>query len=160
MNDCRFDNWTRAFVSKIDRRSATMQFAGAAAAVVALAQAELGFAQDSAVDLERNCTVNGNRCRRDNQCCSFRCRKRRRQSRGKCQCAGAGARCQRDNGCCSGVCRSGKCDCGDRGDFCNNDSDCCSRRCESGSCRCGRRGDRCNNNRGCCSESCSGGFCD
>ena len=163
MDDCRFDNWTRMVAGKSNRRTAVMGLAGSAAALVTLARAELGIAQESDVDLEAECRVNGAICRNDGNCCSIKCEKlggRRKRRKGKCVCAGQGANCKADRGCCSGVCRSGNCDCGDKGDLCSNDADCCSRRCESGACRCGKRNDRCDNNRGCCSGSCaSDGFC-
>jgi hypothetical protein len=165
MDDCRFDNWTRMVAGTSDRRTAVAGLAGGAAALLSLARAELGIAQEGDIALEADCRVNGARCRRDGNCCSLKCqvrgrRNRRRRRRGKCVCAGQGANCQRDRGCCSGICRSGNCDCGNKGDFCSNDADCCSRRCESGACRCAQRNDRCDNNRACCSGSCgTDGFC-
>jgi hypothetical protein len=148
VDDCRFDNWTRMVAGKSDRRTAVMGLAGGAAALLTLVRAELGIAQESGVDLEAECQVNGSKCRKDGNCCSLKCQKkgRRGRRRGKCVCAGQGANCKADRGCCSGLCRSGNCDCGDKGDLCNNDADCCSRRCD--------------NNRGCCSGSCAAdGFC-
>jgi len=160
MDDCRFDNWTRMVAGTSDRRTAVMRFAGGAAALLTLARAELGIAQASDVALEADCRVNDAKCKKDKDCCSFKCKKRRRDRKGKCKCAGQGARCQRDRGCCSGICRSGNCDCGDKGDLCSNDADCCSRRCENKACRCAQRNDRCDNNRACCSGTCgSDGFC-
>ena len=162
MDDCRFDNWTRMVAGKSDRRTAVMGLAGGAAALLTLVRAELGIAQESGVDLEADCQVNGSKCRKDGNCCSFKCQKkgRRGRRRGKCVCAGQGANCKADRGCCSGLCRSGNCDCGDKGDLCSNDADCCSHRCENGACRCAQRNDRCDSNRGCCSGSCGAdGFC-
>jgi hypothetical protein len=153
VDDCRFDNWTRALVEKTDRRSAVRGMAAGAAALLTLARAEIGLAQEADVVLEANCKGNNGKCKKDKECCSKKCQK------GKCQCAGAKAPCKRDNGCCSGVCRSGKCECGDKGDFCNNDSDCCSKLCRDGKCRCVRGGDRCTDNKECCSNRCSSGFC-
>jgi hypothetical protein len=154
VDDCRFDNWTRAIAGESTRRSAIKHLAGGAAALLTLARAELGLAQDGSVDLEANCNGNGAKCRKDKACCSKKCQK------GKCVCAGNNASCKRDKGCCSGVCRSGKCECGDKGDLCNNNSDCCSKVCRDGHCRCIRGGDRCNENKECCSRRCSGGFCE
>jgi hypothetical protein len=168
VDDCRFDNWTRMVAGKSDRRTAVMGLAGGAAALLTLVRAELGIAQESGVDLEAECRDNGDRCRRDNNCCSLNCKLRRnrrgggrnrRSRRGKCQCSGAGERCQRDLGCCAGICRNGNCDCGDDGDFCGDDNDCCARRCDNGRCRCARRNDRCDNDRACCSGRCSFGAC-
>ena len=154
MDDCRFDNWTRSIAGESTRRSAIKQLAGGGAALLTLARAELGLAQDGTVDLEANCRGNGAKCNKKKDCCSKKCKN------GKCRCAGAKAPCKRDKGCCSGVCRSGKCECGDKGDLCNNNSDCCSKVCRDGKCRCIRGGDRCNDNKECCSKRCSGGFCE
>lgn len=153
MDDCRFDNWTRMFGEEADRRTAVKGVAGGAAALLTLAKAQLGLAQEADVTLDANCKGNNSKCSKDKDCCSKKCKK------GKCKCAGAGAGCKRDNGCCSGTCRSGKCECGNKGDRCNNDSDCCSKNCRDGKCKCIRGGDRCDENKQCCSNRCSGGFC-
>ena len=153
MDDCRFDNWTRGLAGTTDRRAAVRGLAAGAAALLTLARAELGFAQEADVTLEKNCKGDDAKCKRDNDCCSKKCK------RGRCTCAGQGASCKRDNGCCSGICRNGSCACGDKGDFCNNDSDCCSKKCRNGKCLCTRGGDRCSENRECCSGRCSSGFC-
>jgi hypothetical protein len=159
---CRFDAWTRRASDITDRRTTVKALASGVAAFMTLARGELGLAQDDVTGDDRTCKVNSAKCKKDKECCSYKCKVkgRKRKATGKCQCTGQGARCQRDNGCCSGICRNESCDCGDKGDFCNNDSDCCSRRCDSGKCRCGQRGDRCDQGRGCCSGSCGGdGFC-
>jgi hypothetical protein len=158
MDDCRFDNWTRSIAGESTRRSAIKKLTAGAAALFTLARAELGIAQAADVTLEANCKGNNEKCKRDKECCSKKCK------RGKCKCAGQGASCKRDKGCCSGVCRnsgggSGKCQCGDKGDFCNNNSDCCSKVCRDNNCRCIRGGDRCSENKECCSRRCSSGFC-
>lgn len=157
MDDCRFDNWTRTIGGTADRRSAVKGMAAGAAALLTLAKAQLGLAQDADVTLDATCKGNKAKCRKDQECCSKKCKK------GKCKCAGEGAACKRDNGCCSGTCRNsdgrGKCECGNKGDFCNNDSDCCSNFCRDGKCKCVRGGDRCNDNKECCSNRCSSGFC-
>jgi hypothetical protein len=161
LDNCRFDYRTRSVAGTSDRRTAVKGLAGAAAALLSLAQAGLGLAQNA----ERTCKVNDASCTRDNDCCSFKCkvrnkRRNNRRNRGTCKRAGEGQRCQRDNGCCSGVCRNTQCRCGDKGDFCNNDSDCCSRICQNNNCRCARSGDRCRDSRDCCSGICgSDGFC-
>ena len=63
MDDCRFDNWTRMVAGKSDRRTAVEGLAGGAAALLTLARAELGIAQESDVALEAECRVNGAKCR-------------------------------------------------------------------------------------------------
>jgi hypothetical protein len=166
MDDCRFDNWTRLIGGETDRRSAVKGFAGGVAALLTMARAELGLAQDADLVVEaKNCKATNGKCQKDNDCCSLNCKlkkkkKKNKKEKGTCKCSGQGNRCKRDSGCCNGVCRSGTCDCGEEDDFCSDDGDCCSRKCENGSCRCGRQGDRCNDNRACCSNSCNGnGFC-
>ena len=169
MDDCRFDNWTRMVAGKRDRRTTVMGIAGGAAALLTLARAELGIAQESDVDLEAECRDNGERCRRDSNCCSVNCKVRRRRGgrgrtrrsrRGRCQCAQQGDRCKRDIGCCSGICRTGNCDCGLQGEFCSSDNDCCSNNCSGQKCQCVKRGDRCTGDRECCGNNrCNGGFC-
>jgi hypothetical protein len=153
MDDCHFDNLTRTIAGGADRRTAVKGMAAGAAALLTLARAQLGLAQESDVALEANCKGNKSKCKKDQDCCSKKCKK------GKCKCAGNKAPCKRDNGCCSGVCRSGKCECGNKGDFCNNDSDCCSKNCRDGKCKCIRGGDRCDAGKECCSGTCSNGFC-
>jgi hypothetical protein len=158
VDECRFDSWTRLVGAKTDRRGAVKGLAGGGAALLALARVELGIAQEADVGIERNCRDNSSRCRRDNQCCSFRCNRRRKKRRGRCRCAREDNRCQGDSACCAGVCRSGRCRCGRTSDFCDNDGDCCSRQCHGDRCRCGRRGDRCDRDEGCC-ERCRNNRC-
>src|SRR4051794_35015507 len=120
VDECRFDSWTRTISDITDRRTTLKGLAVGMAAIVTLVRSELGLAQDDVNGDDRTCKVNSAKCRKDNECCSFKCKVkgRKRKATGTCQCAGQNAHCQRDNGCCSGICRSGSCDCGNKGDFC------------------------------------------
>lgn len=160
MDDCRFDNWTRMVSEQTDRRTAVKGLAGGAAALLTLARAQLGLAQEADVTIEANCKGSDAKCNKDKECCSKKCKKHKKGRKGKCVCAGSGAGCKRDQGCCSGKCKDGKCRCGDKGDICKNNGDCCSKICSSGKCGCIKQGDRCNTNDQCCSGKCnSSGFC-
>ena len=160
MDDCRFDNWTRMVSGQTDRRKAVTGIAGGVAALLALARAELGIAQDADVTIENNCKGSDAKCRKNKECCSKKCQKKRRGRQGKCVCAGVDQGCKRDQGCCSGKCNGTQCVCGDQGDRCRKDGDCCSNVCSDQRCRCIRQGDRCNRSNECCSGRCnSSGFC-
>ena len=136
MDDCRFDHWTRMLGALQDRRVAVKEMTAAGAALVALAKAELGFAQEGDV-LAEACGLTGDSCRRDSQCCSNDCNRRRRRRNGggnrrrrnrdgECRCAGEGRSCTRDAGCCRGRCNSNReCRCITRGNICNRAEDCC-----------------------------------
>jgi hypothetical protein len=163
VDDCRFDNWTRTLVERSDRRAAVKGLAGGAAALLALARAELGLAQDADVALEKNCKGSDAKCNKDKECCSKKCKKKKRGRKGKCVCAGVNQGCKRDQGCCSGKCNGTQCVCGEKGDFCRKKADCCSNICSNQKCRCIKQGDRCDTNvtgKQCCSGKCnSNGFC-
>jgi hypothetical protein len=161
MDNCRFDNWTRIIAAQTDRRTAVKGFAGGIAALATLARVELGFAQDGDVGVEVKCNVNGQQCKNASQCCSLRCKKRRRRdSRGNCKAALAGQPCKADIGCEKGVCRNGACVCGTTNDFCTTNDDCCSNNCLSGKCKCIGENDRCGSGGNCCgSTTCKNGFC-
>lgn len=139
MNDCRFDNLTRMFGTIRTRRSAVTQLAGASAALLALARADLGLAAEGEVSVE-GCRLTGESCGRDNQCCSNDCRRSRRKkrdrdeggkggkkNRGVCKCRGNGKSCNKDAACCRGRCddRDKVCRCIPANDICNRDDDCC-----------------------------------
>ena len=152
MDECRFDNLTRVFSAIRDRRAAVKELAGAGAAVLALARADLGFAQEDDVLVE-GCQRNGARCSRDNQCCSNKCHRKRRKKRnrdhdgdnrkqrredGECRCLKAGRSCRKDAACCKGRCdpNDRRCRCVPNEDICNKDDDCCDRRkCENDLCK-------------------------
>ena len=108
MDVCRFDAWTRRASDITDRRTTVKALASGVAAFLTLARAELGLAQDDVNGDDRTCKVNSAKCKKDKECCSYKCKVkgRKRKATGKCQCAGQGTRCQRDNGCCSGICRN------------------------------------------------------
>jgi len=137
MDDCRFDNWTRMLGAPKDRRTALKGMAGAGAALLGLARAELGFAQDGDVVIEAACRGTNAECNRNNQCCSEDCSGRRN---GTCRCLRFGKSCRsgEDAACCNGRCTNGECKCvGNRG-ACGSDPDCCGdRKCVRGFC--GRR---------------------
>lgn len=159
MDECRFDNLTRVFSAIRDRRMAIKEMAGAGAAVLALARADLGFAQEDDVLIE-GCRLTGERCGRNNQCCSDKCnrrrrrrrkndrdgggdnrnrrRRRRRRDNGKCGCLGNGKKCNKDAACCKGRCEPGerRCRCVPANDICNRSDDCCgNRECRNGFCK-------------------------
>lgn len=144
MDDCRFDNWTRMLGGLRDRRTALKEVAGAGVALVSLARADLGFAQEDDVLVE-GCRLTGERCKRNNNCCSGKCHRKKRKKRrndndgrrrknrkgdGKCKCLGNGKKCKKDAACCKGYCdrNDRKCRCVGANDRCTNDSDCCGNR--------------------------------
>jgi hypothetical protein len=150
MDNCRFDNWTRKIAAQSDRRTAVKGFAGGIAALATLARVELGLAQEGDVGVEVKCRVNGDGCQQPSQCCSLRCKKRRRRDKGHCKAALPGQPCQADVGCREGVCRGGVCTCGTKDDFCTSSDDCCSNNCVSGKCQCIGENNRCNASSECC----------
>ena len=161
MDECRFDNWTRMFSGLADRRSAVKGLAGSAAALLTLAKVELGLAQEGEVGIEGNCKINSARCNKDRECCSKKCKKKRRGRKGKCVCASEGQGCKRDEGCCSGLCKGTQCACGLKGDGCRKNGDCCSNICKNDNkCDCIKQGNRCDRGNQCCSGRCNdSGFC-
>lgn len=152
MDDCRFDNWTRMLGALQDRRTALKEVAAAGAALVALAKADLGFAQEEGDDvLAEGCRRENESCSRNNQCCSEKCKrkrrrgggggkngKRRRNDRdGRCTCLKAGRSCRKDAACCKGRCdpNDRRCRCVPNRDICNKDDDCCgNKNCNNGFC--------------------------
>ena len=164
MDDCRFDNWTRMLGALQDRRAALKEVAAAGAALVALARADLGFAQSDDALIE-GCRLSGDPCSRKGQCCSGICHGRKRRRRhdkrddnnhhhrrrerdsGTCGCRSNGKSCSRDAACCGGRCdpNDNVCRCVGANGVCNTDSDCCgSRICKSDNqgnkfCKGGRR---------------------
>jgi hypothetical protein len=142
MDECRFDNWTRMLGALQDRRAAVKELAAAGAALVAPARADLGLAQEGDVIAE-GCRGGGVSCRRNNQCCSGKCNRKRRKKRnrndrdkkgrrrddGVCKCLGNGKSCRKDAACCKGRCDpdSRRCRCIPRNDLCEQDGDCCGR---------------------------------
>lgn len=163
MDDCRFDNWTRMVSGQADRRSAVKGLAGGAAALLTLAKVELGIAQDADVVIENNCKGSDAKCRKDKECCSKQCKKKRRGRQGRCVCASVDQGCKRDQGCCSGRCNGTQCECGGKSDPCRKNGDCCSNICTNQKCECIKQGNRCDttvSGRQCCSGRCnSNGFC-
>jgi hypothetical protein len=144
MDDCRFDNWTRMIGKLQDRRAALKDLAGAGVALVALARADLGFAQEKGVLIE-GCRLSGDPCSRNSQCCSDICKGRKRKQRngkgengnrrrnrdtGTCECRGSGKNCRQDAACCEGRCdpNEGVCRCVGANGACNVDNDCCGSR--------------------------------
>ena len=82
MDECRFDNWTRLLGGLQDRRAALRELAGAGAALVALARADLGFAAEDDVLIE-GCRLSGEGCSKNKQCCSDKCNRHRRKKKHK-----------------------------------------------------------------------------
>ena len=150
MDECRFDNLTRLFGAFKDRRTALKEMVGASAALVSLARADLGLAQDDDVLIE-GCRLTGDRCGRNNQCCSNKCNRKRRKKRrrddrdgdrrnrrkkkndGQCVCLSNGKKCRKDAACCRGHCDKNerRCRCVPANDTCNKDSDCCRGKCRA-----------------------------
>jgi hypothetical protein len=136
MDRCRFDNLTRLLGATRDRRSAVKSLAGAGAAMLALARADLGLAQDDDVLVE-GCRVPGEECKHNRQCCSNRCHRRRRRKKGgdnrkrrrdgECKCLKQGRRCSKDAACCKGRCHptERRCRCVPRAELCGKNEDCC-----------------------------------
>lgn len=170
MDECRFDNWTRMLGALQNRRAALKEMVATGAALVALARADLGFAQEEDALIE-GCRLSGDPCSRKKQCCSNICKGRRRRRRrddrdgdrnrrrdrdsGTCGCRGNGKSCTKDAACCGGRCdpNDGVCRCVGANGVCNVDSDCCSRRiCQTDDqgnkfCKGGRRSRRDRRNR-------------
>ena len=158
MDNCRFDNWTRMVARQENRRTAVKGLAGGIAALATLVRVELGFAQDGEVGIESNCIFNGDRCRRDHQCCSQICKNH------NCKCADAGEDCRADAGCCKGFCRGSdntcRCIPNNSGKACKADGDCCSKNCENDKCKCVKRAELCRNDDQCCPGlKCQGRIC-
>jgi hypothetical protein len=121
------------------RRSALRQLAGAGAALVSLARADLGLAAGDDV-LAEGCRLTGERCKRNNNCCSGSCKRHRKKHgkndkgknkrEGKCKCLGNNKKCKKDAACCKGYCdqKENRCKCTPANQTCNKDSDCCSSR--------------------------------
>ena len=95
MDGRRFDQWTKTLNGGATRRTALKTMAGGA---IASALAALGIGGVAAQDDDR-CRRTGRNCRRDEQCCSNRCRQ------GRCICLQNGATCTTDKACCSRRCR-------------------------------------------------------
>ncbi|MCC7022927.1 MAG: hypothetical protein IT338_08875 [Thermomicrobiales bacterium] len=136
MDDCRFDNLTRMLGGLQDRRSALRTLTGAGAALISLARADLGLAADDDVLIE-GCRLTGERCKRNNNCCSGVCKGRKKHDKngkkkreGECKCLGNGKKCKKDAACCKGFCdpKDNRCRCVGSNQTCNKDSDCCGNR--------------------------------
>ena len=102
MDGRRFDAWTKAGV-RPTRRAALKALALAAFAAVAPTGAATVAAAAPPTGARLTCRGSGEVCRRDAQCCSDRCRRKR------CDCRRKGAACLVDRGCCSGRCTRGTC---------------------------------------------------
>jgi len=146
MDDCRFDNWTRMLGALQDRRAALKEMVAAGVALVALARADLGLAQDEV--LIEGCRLSGHSCSKKSQCCSEICngrkrkknrndqgsgdgrRRHRNRDTGTCRCRGNGKSCNKDAACCAGHCdrNEGVCRCAGANETCNASTDCCGRR--------------------------------
>jgi hypothetical protein len=93
--DSGFDELSRELAETTSRRAALrLLAAGTAGGLLSL----VGMRGAGA----RDCEGIGDRCRRNNQCCSGACRN------GRC-CRPDGGRCRRNNQCCSGTCTNGTC---------------------------------------------------
>jgi hypothetical protein len=90
-------------------------------------------------------------CRRSRQCCSGRCKKKKRKRQGKCRCSPLQARCSSTNDCCLAIPNEITVECGCRGmatqrtccmglnGHCNESLDCCG----ENVCRMGMNGLQC-----------------
>ncbi len=84
-------------------------------AAVAVASAAGGALDVTPATAQSNgCRGVTSRCKRDGQCCSGRCRKRRGKKKGRCRCSTQGKRCLETRDCCDGegelVCDEGSCE--------------------------------------------------
>ena len=144
MDECRFDNLTRMMAGLKDRRAALRDMTGAGLALVSLAKADLGLAAEDDVLVE-GCRLSGDKCDKNNQCCSGDCRggkkkkkkkdkngKKNKRKQGECKCRSEGSSCSKDSACCRGYCNKndGRCRCIPDNTTCNKDSDCCRGSCK------------------------------
>src|SRR5919107_216666 len=149
MDECRFDNLARMMAGLKDRRAALRDMTGAGLALVSLAKADLGLAAEDDVLVE-GCRLSGDKCDKNNQCCSGDCRggkkkkkkkngKKSKRKQGECRCRGEGDSCSKDSACCRGFCNGndGRCRCIPDNTTCNRDQDCC-----RGSCKADKNGNR------------------
>lgn len=134
MDDCRFDNWTRMLGGLRDRRTAFKEVAGAGIALISLARADLGLAEEDDV-LTEGCRLTGERCKRNNNCCSNKCKKGKKRGKNnkgekECRCLKNGRKCKKDAACCKGHCdrNTRKCTCTPANDTCSSHSQCCGKR--------------------------------
>lgn len=143
MDECRFDNLTRMVAGLKDRRAALREMTGAGLALVTLAKADLGLAAEGDVLVE-GCRLSGEKCDKNNQCCSGDCRggkkkkkkkngKKSRRREGECRCRGEGDSCNKDSACCRGRCNTNenRCRCIGENQLCTKDQDCCKGTCRS-----------------------------
>jgi hypothetical protein len=112
-----------------------------------------------------SCSLNGDPCRSDSDCCSRSCNGNGLCQQGSCsdqgcgQCAPSGGNCSQPADCCAGTCIGGSCAaCLALGASCRMDTDCCSLVCNSdGVCSpCLAAGSPCGSSAGthCCSGHC------
>lgn len=153
MDVCRFDNLTRMMAGLKDRRAALRDMTGAGLALVSLAKADLGLAAEDDVLVE-GCRLSGDKCDKNNQCCSGDCKggkkkkkkkngKNRKRKQGECKCRNEGSSCNKDAACCRGYCKpnEGRCRCIPDGTQCSRSQDCC-----RGNCKEDKNGNKfCNN---------------
>jgi hypothetical protein len=102
----RFDGMLTALAQARTRREML--------AAVAVASAAGGALDATPASAQSNgCRGVTSRCKRDGQCCSGRCRKRRGKKKGRCRCSTQGKRCLVTGDCCNGeaelVCDMGVC---------------------------------------------------
>lgn len=142
MDECRFDNLTRMMAGLKDRRAALRDMTGAGLALVSLAKADLGLAAEEDVLVE-GCRLSGEKCDKNQQCCSGDCRgakkkknkkdgKKGKRREGECRCLGEGDNCSKDSACCRGYCNpnDGRCRCIPDNSRCDRDQDCCRGSCQ------------------------------
>jgi hypothetical protein len=101
MDGQRFDALTRTVSAAVSRRSTVKGLAGGGLTAVLSLLGGRGMAAE--VGTDGLCRAPTQKCRKNKQCCSARCRQ------GVCQCQKKGALCQFPVFCCSGKCKNGKC---------------------------------------------------
>ena len=106
MSNDRFDAMLTALVQARTRREML-------AAIAVTSTAGAGVNALPAEAQSNGCHGITRRCKRDAQCCSGRCRKRRGKKKGRCRCSPRSARCLETRDCCDDeaelVCDGGFC---------------------------------------------------
>lgn len=138
MNQERFDELAQAFATNSISRRQVLKTLAASLLLEMLPT----FGGGTHAEAQTVCTEVGSRCRRDSQCCSDICSRRRR-----CKCKNSGQSCSEDRNCCSESCCNGVC-CGDH------------QTCENGQCVCDELYEPCGST--CCNpltQECRNGVC-
>lgn len=137
MNQERFDELAQAFATNSISRRQVLKTLAASLLLGMLPAFGSGHAEAQV------CTEVGSRCRRNSECCSGICGRKRR----RCKCKNSGQSCSEPRNCCSENCCNGRC-CNDK------------QTCENGQCVCDEIYEQCGS--ACCNpltEECRNGVC-